>query len=95
MSALPRLGDAPHYTTVRTLLIDTDGDRQVAWIDGALWPPDGASVELYGPKRDAQVVGSRLVLSADGGATVFVYLRISRAEQYGPRAQARRRPEAA
>jgi hypothetical protein len=95
MSALPRLGDAPHYTTIRTLLINTDGDRQVAWIDGAVWPPDGAAVELYDPNRDAIVVGSRLVLSPDGSATVFVYLRVPGAEQFGPRAQARREQDAA
>jgi hypothetical protein len=83
---LPPLGDAPHYTTVRTLLMDAeDNSRQLAWIDGAIWPPQGAVVELYEPNRDATVTHSRLALAPDGSATVLVYVKVPEADQFEPK----------
>lgn len=80
-----RLGDAPHYTTVRTLLLDNaENGRQIAWIEGAIWPPKGSAIELYEPNRDAVVVGTRLSLAPDGSATVFVYLDVPGPDEFMP-----------
>jgi len=85
MSDLPRLSDAPHYQTVRTLLIDADDNtRQLAWIDGAIWPPKGSAIELHDPNRDGTVAGTRLSLAPDGSATVFVYVRDADAGHFEP-----------
>lgn len=61
------------YTTVRTLIVDAhEPNRQIAWIDGAIWPPIGTAVELYEPNRDATVLAVRLQLSPDMSATILI-----------------------
>lgn len=61
------------YTTVRTLIVDGhEQDRQIAWIEGAIWPAVGSAIELYEPNRDATVLAVRLILSPDQSATILV-----------------------
>jgi len=61
------------YTTVRTLIVDGhEHSRQIAWIEGAIWPPIGSAIELYEPNRDATVRAVRLQLSPNRSATVLI-----------------------
>ena len=81
-----RLGDAPYYAMLRTLILDHEQtDRQIAWIDGAVGPAKGSAIELNEPTRDAEVVATRLSLSPDGEAPVFVYLRDAQADEFMPK----------
>jgi hypothetical protein len=62
------------YTKTSTLINDvSDGlNRQIAWIDGAIWPPEGAVIELGTPNRDAVVIAVRLQLGPDDQAVILV-----------------------
>lgn len=61
------------YTRVETLILDANEEgRQIARIEGAIWPPIGSVIELYDPNRDATVVAVRLSLAPDYSAAIFV-----------------------
>ncbi len=62
------------YTKISTLINDVSGgnNRQIAWIDGAIWPPEGAVIELGTPNRDAVVIAVRLQLGPDDRAVILV-----------------------
>jgi len=65
------------FTAVQTLIVDARrAERQLALIEGASWPPNGAIVELIEPNRDAQVVDVHLTLSRpDKSATILIYVQ--------------------
>jgi hypothetical protein len=48
---------------IKTVIFDLETQQQIAWLDGVLWPPVGAVIELGAPNRDAVVVGVRLVIT--------------------------------
>lgn len=61
------------YTVTKTLINNpSNGNQQIAWIDGAIWPPIGAVIELGTPNRDAVVMEVRLMLGSDDQATILV-----------------------
>lgn len=71
------VGSHSHPRSVNTLLVDPAGNRQVAWLDGAFWPPEGAVVELANPDGDAVVIGVRLQLPPTvDHATILVDLHM-------------------
>lgn len=58
------MNDAPPHAPrlkAETLIIEAEG-RQLAFIDGALWLPEGTVIELGDPNRDAEVKEVRLRL---------------------------------
>jgi hypothetical protein len=58
------------YSEVFTVIHDLSEGRDVAWVQGAIWPPVGTVVELT--TGQALVVGIRLVLERAGRALVRV-----------------------
>lgn len=74
-------GSATEPLKVRTLFVDVDTNGgQLAWVEGAIWPPVGSAVEIPTPMpRDAVVRRVRLQLPPPGGhgfAVVLVYVKL-------------------
>jgi hypothetical protein len=64
------------YTKTTTLIYNPAANEQIAWIDGAIWPPVGSVIELGDPNRDAIVIGTRLQLGPkDDRAVILVDVR--------------------
>lgn len=72
----PRRGSWEQPLQIRTLICDQGGNRQLAVIEGAFWPPQHSTIEIPGPlPRDARVLGTRLIIdppSTAKYATVLV-----------------------
>lgn len=73
-------GSAGEPLRVRTLFVDVDTNgEQLAWVEGAVWPPIGSAVEVPTPlPRDAVVRRVRLQLPPPGHeyAVVLVHVKL-------------------
>lgn len=56
----PRPRERPYR--VETIIFDLERREQIAFLDAALWMPEGAVIELGPPNRDAVVLATRLAL---------------------------------
>jgi hypothetical protein len=75
------------YTKTSTLINDVSNgfNRQIAWIDGAIWPSVGSVIELGTPNRDAVVLAVRLQLGPDDKAVILVDVEDAKAGDTIPR----------
>lgn len=78
------------YTKARTLVNNLAEQKQIAWIDAAVWLPKGSVIELGPPNRDAVVIGTRLVLGPDDEALILVDVEELEPEKFVPRDPAER-----
>ena len=60
------------YDTIFTLIHDLGEGRDIARIEGSVWPPVGTVIELEAPERHALVVGIRLALLESNTVVVRV-----------------------
>jgi hypothetical protein len=57
----PDLWKARH--DVHTIILNHENQRQLAILNGPLWPPVGAVIQLGNPNRDCFVLGVRLLIA--------------------------------
>jgi len=78
---------------VHTIIFNLAEQRQLAVLNGPLWPPIGSVIELGYPNRDCVVIGVRLMIAVPGdGGEVSVVVDVNEGDpnDFIPRAPSER-----